>query len=605
MPWLTALACFTLTPGDIALPDTSGRMHSLGEWRTRPILVLAFVSAECPVARLYAGRLAEIATHYEARGVAIVGIDANPGDSASDLAKLANDLRLSYPLLRDANQLLASRLAVDRVPQVIVLDRHRLVRYRGRIDDQFGPGARKSKSSRSDLTIALDELRAEKPVSVPITPAAGCPLERKTAAPRDARVTYHRDVAPILASHCVRCHQPGGIAPFSLAAADEAVRRSRAIGEAVSERRMPPWHADPKYGRFANDPSLTDGERSMILDWCASGAARGEEDAPKSLPAGSAHCDGWQMGTPDLIVPIPEPFAVPAAGVIPYQVFEVDPGFQEDRWISEAEILPGNRAVVHHAILFLIPPGVDKSAGIDDRFALGELQSFCLAAYAMGTPPLTLPAGLAKKIPAGWRLLFEIHYVPNGSVQIDRTRLGLRFADPKSVRKEVSTNLLMAFQMSIPPRCPSHIETRSRTFEKDVFLLALFPHMHLRGVSFRYEATYPDGRTEILLSVPFWDLEWQNRYVFAEPKFLPAGTTLTAIGRYDNSAANPNNPDPDAEVHVGPQTTDEMFNGYYDFCLADQDLTRRDYRPWAAWVAALGLIGAWFGLRIRTNRRTA
>lgn len=599
MPWLAALACFTLTPGDIALPDGSGRMHALDEWRTRQILVLAFVSAECPVARLYADRLGEIATQYAPRGVAIVGIDANPGDSASDLLKLIADLHLPYPVLRDANQLLANRLAVDRVPQVIVLDRHRLVRYRGRIDDQFSPGGRKGKSSRPDLMIALDELLADKTVSVPITPAAGCPLERKTLALGDAGVTYHRDVAPILARHCVRCHQPGGIAPFSLAAADDAVRKSRAIGEAISDRRMPPWHADPKYGRFANDPSLTDGERSTILDWCASGAAIGEGAAPKSFPADPPNREGWQMGTPDLIVPIPEPFAVPAAGVIPYQVFEVDPGFKQDRWIREAEILPGNRAVVHHATLFLKPPG------IDGRFSQGELQSFCLAAYAMGTPPMALPAGMAKKIPAGWRLVFEIHYVPNGSGQTDRTRLGLRFADPKSVQKEVATNILMATEMSIPPRCPSHIETRSRTFEKDVFLLALFPHMHLRGVSFRYEATYPDGHTEILLSVPSWDLEWQNRYVFAEPKLLPAGTTLTAIGCYDNSAANPNNPDPDVEVHVGPQTTDEMFNGYYDFCLADQDLTRRDYRRWAAWVAALGLVGVWLRLRTRSNRRMA
>ncbi len=160
----------------------------------------------------------------------------------------------------------------------------------------------------------------------------------------------------------------------------------------------------------------------------------------------------------------------------------------------------------------------------------------------------------------------------------------------KQVRKEVATNILLSDDLKIPPHCPNYVESRSRRFETDVLLLALFPHMHLRGVSFRYEAAYPDGRTEILLSVPQWDMNWQHRYVFAEPKHLPAGTVLTATGVYDNSDANPNNPDPAAEVRAGPQTTDEMFNGYYDFCLADQDLTKVSWRWWS-WGGVVALIG--------------
>jgi len=285
-----------------------------------------------------------------------------------------------------------------------------------------------------------------------------------------------------------------------------------------------------------------------------------------SLPSVQKN-DGWNI-SPQSIISIPQAFSVPERGAIPYQTIDVDPGYREDRWIQQAEIRPGNRKVVHHATVFLRPPNFNEAA------FQGELQSYCLVPYAMGTPPLVLPDGFAKKVPAGWHFVFVIHYVPGGPNQFDQTQLGVRFAEPGSVQKEVATHLLYSDEIKIPPRCPNHVETRTKRFDADVLLLALFPHMHLRGQSFRYEATYPDGHLETLLSVPRWDMNWQHRYVFSEPKRLPAGTVLTVTGVYDNSENNPNNPDPNAEVHAGFQTEDEMFNGYYDFCLADQDLTK-------------------------------
>jgi hypothetical protein len=426
---------------------------------------------------------------------------------------------------------------------------------------------------------------------VPRTEPAGCPIERSPGR-GESTVTYQRDVAPILNRHCVACHRPGGIGPFSLQTATGARRWSGAIREAVAERRMPPWHADPKYGVFSNDPSLSDEERELIEQWVAGGAAVGVGESIAEAPA--LPPEGWSIRQPDVELPIPAPFIVPATGVIPYQFFEVDPGFKEDVWVQEAEIRPGNRAVVHHATVFIRPPGVD-SLGTQ-----GELQSFCLCAYAMGTPPMLLPDGMAKKLPAGWRLIFVMHYVPTGTEQTDRTSIGLKLLPAKQVRKEVATNILLSEDLKIPPHCSEYVETRSRRFDQDVLLLALFPHMHLRGVSFRYEASYPDGRTEILLSVPNWDMNWQHRYVFAEPKRLPAGTVLTATGVYDNSDANSNNPDPNAEVIAGPQTTDEMFNGYYDFCLADQDLTKASWLPWA-WGGVVALVGVFVLWQRRKN----
>ncbi len=400
MSWPCAIACLALLPVDFQLPDAGGKVFSLRSCR-EPLVVVAFLGAECPVSQQYAARLNDIARDFGPRGVAVIGVDANPDESAAALAKFERDLRLSYPILRDTNQELVRRLAATRQPEVFVLDRQRIVRYRGRIDDQFTPGSHRAKPGRHDLIIALEELLASKPVSVPRTEPAGCPIERPSSTV-NAHATTFRDVAPIFQQHCVTCHRPGGIGPFSLLTAADTRRWSGAIREAVAERRMPPWHADPKYGVFSNDPSLTDHERQSIEQWAASGAAIGEPIAEASaLPP-----EGWSMRQPDVMVPIPAPFTVPATGVMPYQVFEVDPGFKDDVWVQEAEIRPGNRAVVHHATVFIRPPGVD-SLGTQ-----GELQSFCLCAYAMGTPPMLLPDGMAKKLPAGWRLDFMMLIEP-------------------------------------------------------------------------------------------------------------------------------------------------------------------------------------------------
>jgi peroxiredoxin len=584
---MIAIACLALSLA--APPDP------LQKWNGSPVLVVAFLGVDCPVSQLYATRLNDIAHDFGPKGVAIVGIDPNPGEGADAVAKFERDLNLAYPVIRDAGQELAGRFAITRTPELVVLGRERTILYRGRVDGQFAPGARRAHPTRHDLKIALEEILASKPVSVPQTEPAGCPLERPER-PAAARITYYREVAPILNRRCVSCHQPGGIGPFSLMTAADASRRAGAVREAVADRRMPPWHADPRHGRFANDPTLTDDERRTIDEWAKFGAPTGDpKDAP---PPVVLKPNGWSIREPQVVASIPQPFQVPASGIIDYQTIEVDPGFKDDVWVQEAEIRPGNRRVVHHATVYLRPPGAPSLA-----YQQGELQSFCLCAYAMGTPPMLLPDGMAKKVPAGWQLVFVIHYVTTGAPQTDQTKIGLRLLDAKQVRKEVATNLFISYEFTIPPHQPDFVLTQSRTFNKDVVLLALFPHMHLRGVSFQYDAKYPDGRTETLLSVPKWDIEWQHRYVFTEPKRLPAGTVLTATGRYDNSSANPNNPDPTAAVSVGPRTEDEMFNGYYDFCLADQDLTKPVWlkRPitWCIVLAACCFAGVFLRNRKR------
>jgi peroxiredoxin len=550
---------------DVELRDAEGKVQRLGDGHDHQLLVIAFLGNECPLSRLYSARLAELHREFAPRGVAFVGVNSNRHDSAADSARFAREQQLPFPLLKDPAHLLADRLGATRIAEVFVLDGQRAVRYRGRVDDQYTPGVQRPAPTRRDLAAALEELLAGKPVSRPETEAAGCVIDRVKRPPIRGAVTYCRHIAPILQQHCQVCHRAGQIAPFPLTTYDETLAWAETMREVVQQGRMPPWHAEAPLGHFANDPRLTEPEKRLLDDWVTAGCPEGDV---ADLPPPATFPEEWAIGMPDQIIPLPEPFTVPAAGVLEYQRIEVDPGFRQNRWIQAAEVRPGNRGVVHHCSVFLKPPG---AKGLVAR---GELDSCYLTGWTPGTPPWVFPEGMAKLVPAGWHFLFVLHYTPNGSVQTDRTSLGLTFADPRKVRKEVSTNLQLDENLGIPPNVADHCVEHEARMEHDVLLLAMFPHMHLRGKSFRYEAVYPDGTNEVVLNVPRWDFNWQNRYILAEPKRLPAGTLLRCSAVYDNSAGNPVNPDPNVTVHSGPQSWDEMFNGYYELALADQDLTQ-------------------------------
>jgi peroxiredoxin len=551
--------------GDFERTDLSGKLWRLSDWRVRRIVVLAFVRADCPLAELYGDRLARLSAGFEGRGVGFLGVVCDGSETPADLDRFRNTHDLRFPILLDREARLADQVGASRTPEVVVLDEHRAIRYRGRIDDQYAIGSRKSEPKRHDLVEALEDILGERSVRQAEAEAVGCPINRPSGSPAPSAATYCREIAPIFQSHCVECHRPGQIGPFSLTTYRNSASWSAAIADAVEDGRMPPWHANPKYGHFANDARLTDREKRLITGWVEAGVPEGN---PADLPTPTSFPEGWRIKKPDRIVTMNAPFAVSAEGVVDYQYFEVDPGFTEDKWISASEIQPGNRKVVHHCNVFLKDPA--SRAEVDET---GELGSYCLDAMTPGSPPMVLPEGTAKRIPAGWHLLFVVHYAPIGIKQTDQTSIGLVFADPAKVRKEVATNLISDPDLRIPPGSPGHRVERTRRFDEDVLLLAMFPHMHLRGKAFRYEAIYPDGREEILLDVPHYDFRWQNRYELTEPKRLPAGTVLRCVAWYDNSTSNPDNPDPNVEVRTGKQSWEEMFNGYHDIVLAEEDRT--------------------------------
>jgi peroxiredoxin/mono/diheme cytochrome c family protein len=565
-PWL--LLAVLMAPdapiADFTLLDAQGVRHTLSTHAAGKPVVIAFLGADCPLANRYATRLGDLAREYQPRGVAFLGIDSNQQDALARLAQMAKAHRLDFPLLKDPGNVVADQLGAARTPEVFVLDAGRVVRYRGRIDDQFGVGFARPRPTRRDLAEALDELLAGKPVSTPVTEAPGCRISRVRRGPGHGDVTYTRHVAAILNRRCVACHHDGAMAPFALTSYADAAAWAETIAEVVRDGRMPPWDASPQHGTFANDPSLTDAERQTLAAWVQSGVPEGD---PKDLPQPPTLAVGWQIPKPDLVVTMPKPFNVPAKGVVRYQYVTVDPGFTEDKWVQATEARAGNPSVVHHIVVFIHAPGTPSPA----ERGIGEI----IAVGVPGMAALIHPPGVARLVPAGSKLVFQMHYTPNGVAQADQSRLGLVFADPRTVRKQVKSDMAVNFQFKIPPGAPDHALTANYRFGQDTVLFALFPHMHLRGKSFRMEAVYPDKRREVLLEVPRYRFDWQNQYVFKEPKLLPEGTVLHCEGHFDNSTANLSNPDPKRVVTFGEQTWDEMMVGYFDMALAAQDLRER------------------------------
>lgn len=598
-----AVAAATPVP-DFELPDPNGRPVRLSTHAADRPVVLVFLGTECPLANLYAPRLADLARRLEPRGVRFLGLDPVPQDTSAAVARFVREHKLPFPIVRDPDARVAARSGATRTPQVVVLDGSRRVRYRGRIDDQYEPGGKhRGRPTQHDLAEALAELLAGKPITVPETQPFGCLIPRPQPTRSNAAVTYHRDIAPILQANCQVCHRPGEVAPFTLATYADARHWGPMMVEVTANGTMPPWHASPEHGKFRNERRLSPHQKKGIADWVEAGCPEGNPaDGPKPV----AWPDGWAIGTPDLVLKMPVPFRVPAEGVVEYQHAIVDPGADTDLWVTAAEIRAGNRRVLHHCNVYLQPPG---EADPEDVFETpGTLGSHCLTAWTPGSGPLQLPPGMAKRIPAGWKLHLVLHYTPIGIPTDDQTELALTLADPKDVRKEVATKLVKDLDLRIPPRTAAHRVEHTWTADADFLLLALFPHMHVRGKSFTYVAEYPDGTTETLLDVPAWDFNWQHRYELAEPKRLPAGTVIRCFAIYDNSAANPFNPDPNVEVRTGQQSFDEMFNGFFDVVLADQDLQAppapSSRGPHAVWVYLVLLVGG-VGLYLKRVRRRA
>lgn len=365
---------------------------------------------------------------------------------------------------------------------------------------------------------------------------------------RAETVSFYKDVLPVLAERCQTCHRPGEAAPMPLLTYKQVRPWAKAIRESVATRRMPPWHADPSVARYSNDLSLTAAERQTLLAWVDAGAPEGNDPPPKVRE----FVDGWRIAKPDAVFTMPAPFDVPASGTIDYQYFEVATKFAEDRWVEMAEVRPSARAVVHHAIVSVRPPG-------DTGWYGGEF----LAGYAPGSAPQIWKPGQARLVPAGSLLVFQMHYTTNGKAVRDQSRIGLVFAKQPPTERVVATRAANSW-FRIPPNEPNHRVEAMVSFRQPVKVAAIRPHMHLRGKSFEVRALLPGGSARTLLRVPKYDFHWQPYYYFETPVPLPPGTRIECTAHFDNSASNPRNPAPDEEVRWGEQSWEEMMIGWID-----------------------------------------
>jgi thiol-disulfide isomerase/thioredoxin len=537
-------------PDRSSLRDLRGNRRSLYSFKDNRALVLVFLGTDCPISNLYLPGVLELEKKYRARQVLFLAVYANEREDLDQVAMHAYDRDIPFPVLKDFGQRLADGLGVQRVPTVVVLDKDFILRYRGRVDDRYGVAFRRPQATRDDLAQALDEVLADKKVRVAETEPDGCLLDRPNKHPARTDVTYTKHVAPILQERCQACHRPEQAAPFSLLTYNDAVGHARMIKEVSTQRRMPPWHADPRHGKFLNDRRLTSQEIETLAAWVDSGMPRG---ADKDLPKPIAWEKGWRIGKPDLVLEMPQEFEVPATGVLPYKHFTIDPGFTEDVWVEKAEARPGAVGVVHHIVVYIQRPG--KSMFSPD----GDMST--LVGWAPGDLGLNCPPGTALRVPKGSKLMFELHYTPNGTPARDRSKIGLLFAK-KPPKYELLMNTFDNEDLRIPPRDPHYRAETTFRFRADGYLIALVPHMHWRGKDYFYEIIYPDGRKETLLSVPRWDFNWQNMYIFDKPIKAPKGSRVHAVAHWDNSRNNPYNPDPSKEVRFGLQTWEEMMVGW-------------------------------------------
>ena len=402
--------------------------------------------------------------------------------------------------------------------------------------------------------------------------AHGAPAPQASHKP-----TFYKDILPILQGHCQSCHRLGEIAPMSFVTYEQVKPWAVSIRMAVESKRMPPWFADPRYGKFSNDPSLTPQQMATIGAWVDAGAPAG---LPGDGPPTKKWPTAWNIPRPDEIVKMPVPVAIPSHGGVEYTYEIVPTGFGEDKWVQFSEIRPSSPQYVHHAVVYVRPPNSTwlRSAPVGVPFTAfsfsdpklraeaHETTTDMLLVYAPGSEPDRWPDGMAKFIPAGSDLVFQMHYTANGIAGGDQTSIGVVFSK-QPPKQRALTLQLTNHTFVIPPRTDDYRVEVWGTMPNDCTLLSFFPHMHLRGKAFEYSILHPDGSAETLLRVNHYHFHWQLSYRLAEPRFLKAGTKLQAVAWYDNTEDNPHNPDPNVEVRWGGQTYEEMMVGFFDVAI--------------------------------------
>ncbi|MFN9717167.1 MAG: EF-hand domain-containing protein [Planctomycetota bacterium] len=540
---------------DFEFTDLAGNRHKLSDFKDARAVVVAMTSTSCPLSRKLLPTLTELTKLFAAQNAQFILVNCVPTDKAADMKSVSEMLDAKAIYVHDQDELFARHMSALTTTDVFVIDSARTVVYHGAVDDQYGIGFARDAAGQHFLKDAVAATIAGLAPEIAATAAPGCTLDLEPPHHADETVTYHNRISRIVGQNCVECHRSGGVGPFSLDTYADVIAHAGMVRQVVDNRTMPPWFAardSSTHSPWANDRSLTDVDRTTLLNWLVGQRPEGD---PADAPLPRTDAGEWTFGEPDHVIQLSEPVEIKATGTMPYEFITVKSTLAEDRWVRGYEILPTDRSVVHHVIVNVHTGGriFDSEEGVGGYWA----------AYVPGNSGQIYPRGFARKLPAGATVSFQIHYTPNGIATRDQLKLGIHFADEEP-QFAVTTIPLADRNLNIPPNEPDHVESITRPVPNDIHVMAYMAHLHVRGKAFRFDLTRPDGTKEVLLDIPKYDFNWQLRYDYAEPKIIPRGSRVTVTAVYDNSDQNPANPDPSRTVHWGQQTFDEMMIGYVE-----------------------------------------
>ncbi len=583
---------------NVKLTRLDGKSLALYDLKARAIVVV-FLRFDCPVSNSYMAELNELARTY--KDAAFLGV-CPCRDEPADLAKQAQEFQLGFPIVADAKLRAVKALHARVTPEVCVLDGEMVLRYRGRIDDGYAARLKKNKGvTRHDLREALGEVLAGKEVAQPVTTAIGCPIARAEPAKITTRLTYYKDIAPILQKHCQTCHRPGEMGPFSLTKFEHAERWADDIKEYTQNRTMPPWK--PVEGvAMRGERKLTEKEIATLAEWADGGRPRGD---PGTAPPPANFAGGWTLGPPDLILSPKEDFTLGATGGDLFRCFVFPTDLAEDKFVTAYEVHPGARQAVHHTLHFLDTQGrgrkleerernrprrpdeKDSGPGYNMRMLPGFIPDGDVGGWAPGISSQFLGGGPGDEIgyflPKKSDIVVQIHYHRTGKVEKDRTQIGLYFSK-KPKCKPLQTMIIAGQFLSIPAGKDNMSVKGSIWAAQDCTLYNVSPHMHLIGKKIKLSMTPPNGPTTTLVGIDSWDFNWQEVYVLKEPIRIKENTRIDLEAVYDNSPKNPQNPfNPPRTIRLGESTNSEMCLGFLD-CVSD-DGSRIYVRLWPGGLA--------------------
>ena len=544
---------------DFSLIDHNGRFHQVSRYADHDAIVL-FAHEDSRDVRRAARDLQKLVEQFNEDNISFFMIDSTGASNKSEMREVAADAKISLPILMDDTQLVAEELGITRATDVIIIvPKAQEVVYRGALNNRFAEGSRARRASEHYVADALDAILAGEEITGEQLASKGNAIEFAARDNHAESLSYASDIAPILEQRCVSCHMEGGIAPFAMSSHQMIQGWSPMIREVIYTKRMPPGQIDNDFVEdFHNVSFISIEESQKLVHWIDNGSQN--KDGIDPLAALRPKLVKWNYGEPDIVIPIP-PQQIPSTGVQEYRNLQVPLNITEDIWVKAVEFVPGDPTVLHHIIAFAYGPN-----GINEFEILN--QGIGLGAYAPGNSINTYPENSGFPLKAGGGLMLQMHYTVTGKEAVDASEIGLYLWDEPPAR-QILGGSAADLDIYIPPFEANHEMIATKKFRKDAYLSMLGPHMHYRGYDANFKLVFPDGREQEILNVPNYQFNWQKVYDFKEPIFLPAGTEMVYRATFDNSAMNPFNPDPSAEITWGEQTWQEMFFGFFRYVDAE------------------------------------